>query len=108
MPETKGCDVVAMIRTTQTRKRKRMNLKTLGGRIRTARENESLTLDDVHRMSGLSKGFLSDIENDKRNPSSDSVLTLSDTLKVSVEWLLRGRRSQKAMKCPMCNGRGNL
>jgi len=85
-----------------------MNLKTLGGRVRAARENESLTLDDLHRKSGLSKGFLSDIENDKRNPSAESVLYLSDKLKVSVEWLLRGRQSSKRMRCPACNGTGNF
>jgi transcriptional regulator with XRE-family HTH domain len=80
---------------------------SMGERIRAARQNNKWTLDDLANHSRLSKGFLSDIENDKRNCSSSNVIGLSDTLGVSVEWLLRGARS-KPMKCPTCNGEGKI
>jgi transcriptional regulator with XRE-family HTH domain len=82
-------------------------LDTLGERSRAARRNKELTLDEFADVSGLSKGFLSDLENDKRNPSASTLINLSDALEVSVEWLIRGRRG-KPMKCPYCKGKGNL
>lgn len=84
-----------------------MVLDTLGERIRAARHNKDWTLDDLAAVTELSKGFLSDIENSNRNPSSSSVVELSDALEVSVEWLIRGR-SAKAMVCPYCKGKGKL
>jgi len=80
---------------------------SLGERIRASRRLLEMTLDDLAGASGLSKGFLSDIENDKRNPSANNILILSDKLKVSVEWLLRGKHP-KPVKCPYCKGTGKL
>lgn len=84
-----------------------MNLKTLGGRLRAARESLNLTQDDLRRVTGLSKGFVSDLEHDNRNPSAATICLLSDALKVSVEWLVRGKRT-KAVKCPLCKGSGRM
>lgn len=81
--------------------------KTLGNRLRAARTNANLTLDDLRKKTGLSKGFLSDLENDKRNPSASNVCLLSDNLDVSVEWLLRGKHDNP-MTCPLCKGEGKL
>jgi len=41
-------------------------------------------------MSNISKGFLSEIENNHRNPSSESVLRIGNALGASIDYLLRG------------------
>lgn len=82
-------------------------MNTLGNRVRTARHNKEWTLDDLVQKSGLSKGFLSDLENDKCDASVGTLCHLSDALNVSVEWLVRGHHV-KPMKCPMCKGSGKI
>lgn len=84
-----------------------MALSTFGGRVRASRENAGMTQDELRRAAGLSKGFLSDIENDKRNISVDTLCALSDALKVPIEWLLRGCKS-KVIQCWLCKGSGKL
>lgn len=80
---------------------------TLGERIRAARHDAEWTLDEAAHKSGLSKGFLSDLENGKRDPSVSTIRALSDSLNVSVEWLVRGHHVRPA-KCPMCRGSGKI
>lgn len=84
-----------------------MVLETLGSRVQLARESKNFSLQFLAGCSGLSGVSLRDIENDKRNPSVSNVLRLSDVLEVSVEWLLRGKVG-RAMKCPLCKGKGSL
>jgi transcriptional regulator with XRE-family HTH domain len=83
-----------------------MSLATFGDRIRAAREHLDLTQDALRIAAGLSKGFLSELENGKRNPSANTVCVLADELKVSVEWLIRGKN--QTVQCPLCGGRGKL
>lgn len=45
--------------------------------------------------AGISKGFLSDIENDKRNISSESALKIADALGISLDYLLRGESGER-------------
>ena len=80
---------------------------TLGSRIRVARHAKDWTSQQLADAARLSKGFLSDLENDKTGPSVSTVTQLSDVLGVSVEWLVRGREV-KPMKCPMCKGKGSI
>lgn len=80
--------------------------ETIGGRIRERRLRLELTQDDVCDAAGLSKGFYSDVENDKTNMSVDTVIRVADALDVSVEWLIRGHKSTK-IKCPLC-GKGTI
>jgi transcriptional regulator with XRE-family HTH domain len=80
---------------------------SIGKRIRAAREAVNWTQDDLVRASGLSKGFISDVENGKSNLSVASLIRLSDTLRSSVEWLVRGHRPAK-IKCPLCGGKGKI
>lgn len=66
-------------------------MPTAGDRIRQIRETRRLTQDQLAERSGMSKGFLSDIENNKRNPSSEYVLKIADALGASLDYLLRGQ-----------------
>lgn len=50
----------------------RVMMKTFGQRIRFMREHWGWTQGDLCARTSLSKGFLSDIENDKRDVSGSS------------------------------------
>lgn len=66
-----------------------------GDRIRGARERRKWTQEQLAEAAGISKGFLSDIENDKRNISSGSALKIADALGISLDYLLRGESGQR-------------
>ncbi len=65
-------------------------MPTVGDRVREIRETKKWTQDQLATKSGVSKGFLSDIENNKRNPSSEYVLKIANALGASIDYLLRG------------------
>ena len=68
--------------------------ETIGDRIRKMRDEKGWTQDDLARAAGISKGFLSDVENGKRNISADNVLKVANALGASLEYLLRGSTPQ--------------
>ncbi len=61
-----------------------------GDRIKEIREARGMTQDQLADKAGISKGFLSDVENDKRNISSENLLKVANALGASVDYLLRG------------------
>lgn len=63
---------------------------TTGDRIRDIRERRGLTQEQLAKMAGISKGFLSDVENDKRNIGSQGLLGIANVLGASVDYLLTG------------------
>ena len=76
-----------------------------GDRIKAAREQRNWTQEQLAEAAGISKGFLSDIENDKRNISSESALKIADALGISLDYLLRGEtgrqeREREPVKIP--------
>lgn len=80
--------------------------QTIGGRIKETRLRLGLIQDAVSEAAGLSKGFYSDVENNKRSMSVENLVRIADALGVSVEWLIRGHKPQK-IKCPLC-GKGTI
>jgi transcriptional regulator with XRE-family HTH domain len=66
-------------------------MPTIGDRIREIREDMQIRQDQLAERSGLSKGFLSDVENNKRNISSENLLKIANVLGASVDYLLRGQ-----------------
>lgn len=79
---------------------------SIGGRIRETRLRLGLIQDEVSESAGLSKGFYSDVENDKINMSVPNLVRIADALGISVEWLIRGHKPKK-IKCPLC-GKGTI
>jgi transcriptional regulator with XRE-family HTH domain len=61
-----------------------------GNRIRQIREEKKMTQEQLAKASGISKGFLSDVENNNKNISAQSLLRIANTLGASVDYLLRG------------------
>lgn len=81
-------------------------MATLGDRIREARETRHWTQDKLAGATGLSKSFLSEVENDKRTPSADNVLKISNALGVSLDYLFKGEtgkeeREREPIKIPI-------
>ena len=75
-------------------------MPTVGERIREIRLDLDLNQDQLADRAGLSKGFLSDVENNKRNIGSESLLKLANVLGASVDYLLRGEMSESVTPQP--------
>ncbi len=72
------------------------NNETIGARLKRARLAKNLTIPQVSEKTGISKGNLSIIENDKTKPSADALTLLSDLYGVSVDWILKGETKNQA------------
>ncbi len=62
----------------------------IGGRLRAARERLGLSLTEVAARTGLTKGFLSQVERDLTAPSVGSLVRLCDALDIAAGELLDG------------------
>jgi transcriptional regulator with XRE-family HTH domain len=69
---------------------------TTGVRIREIREKRRLTQDQLAKKAEISKGYLSDVENGKRNIGSQGLLRLANELGASVDYLLAGKVMENA------------
>ncbi|MDJ0312614.1 helix-turn-helix domain-containing protein [Arthrobacter sp. H35-D1] len=56
----------------------------IGSRIRAARQDQRLTIEQVAAATGLTKGFLSRVERDLTSPSVASLVTLCQVLSISI------------------------
>jgi XRE family transcriptional regulator, regulator of sulfur utilization len=65
----------------------------IGPYIQAYRKRLTLTLDDLARMSGVSRSMLSQIERGHANPSLATVWSLASALKVDISELIIGQVS---------------
>jgi len=65
-------------------------MNMVGDRIRQRRLDLGWTQDKLAAEAGISKGFLSDLETDKRNVSAGYLLKISRALGVSLDFLMKG------------------
>jgi transcriptional regulator with XRE-family HTH domain len=65
-------------------------MPTTGDRIRELRDRQGWTQEKLAQEACISKGFLSDVESNKRNISSEYVLRIANALGASLDYLLRG------------------
>jgi transcriptional regulator with XRE-family HTH domain len=72
-----------------------------GDRIRAIREKRGLTQDQLADKAKISTGFLSDVENGKRNVSSENLLKIANALGASVDYLLRGETRETIQRQPV-------
>lgn len=74
---------------------------TTGDRIREIRERKKLTQDQLASKANISKGFLSDVENNNKNPSSQLLLKIANALGASVDYLLSGEKRERSQTEPI-------
>ena len=60
----------------------------LGKRIRDLRFRRGLTVQQLAEASGLSKGFISQVENDRISPSLATLRDLARALETSIAFLV--------------------
>ena len=60
----------------------------IGFKIRALRKEKGLTLKQLSKKSGLSISFISDIENNRRNPNLDNLNKLAISLNTSADKIL--------------------
>jgi transcriptional regulator with XRE-family HTH domain len=70
---------------------------TLGERIKQRRTELGWTQDVLAQRAKISKGFLSDLENNKRNMSADTLLDVAKELGLSLDYLMTGADTDPAM-----------
>lgn len=67
-----------------------LDLKEIGARIRSERERYGLTREEIAEIIGLSPFFIGQIERGERRMSMDTLYKISDSLNLSLDFLLRG------------------
>lgn len=76
-------------------------MASVGDRIRELREKRKLTQEKLAGDADISKGFLSDVENNNRNISSQGLLKIANVLGASVDYLLRGETKEATASEPV-------
>ena len=78
-------------------------MATTGERIKARRIELGKTQEEVATKANITKGFLSDVENGRRNVGADTLLELATALSVSLDYLMTGEiveAEQKALEIP--------
>jgi len=76
-------------------------MASVGDRIRELREKRKMTQEQLAKAADISKGFLSDVENNNRNISSQGLLKIANSLGASVDYLLRGEMKETVAREPI-------
>lgn len=67
---------------------KGVRIMNIGHKIRELRKENKLTLKELSKKTDLSISFISDIENERRNPRLDNLRKIASALNVEVSELL--------------------
>lgn len=70
-------------------------MDTVGERIKARRDELDWTQDKLAEEAGISKSFLSDLENGKRNVGADKLLDIARALSLSLDYLMTGKKTRK-------------
>jgi transcriptional regulator with XRE-family HTH domain len=76
-------------------------MPTVGERIREIREKRGMTQENLAAAAGLSKSFLSEVENDRSNISSQLLLRIANELGASMDYLLDGKVKEAIEREPV-------
>lgn len=63
---------------------------SIGQRIKDLRKSNNLTQKEFAKIINLSQGRLSELEQNKTKPSSDTLISICQHFKISINWLLTG------------------
>lgn len=75
------------------KKEKDLNFIEIGARIRAERERLNLTREKLAEIIGLSPFYIGQIERGDRKMSVDTLVKISNSLHVSVDYILKGYSS---------------
>lgn len=70
-------------------------MSSVGERIKERRVEIGWTQDQLCTKAGLSKSFLSELENGKRSVSASNLLDIARALSVSLDFLMTGKASKE-------------
>ena len=65
-------------------------MATIGERIKARRVELGKTQEEIATEAKITKGFLSDVENGRRNVGADTLLELATALRLSLDYLMTG------------------
>lgn len=75
-------------------------MKTVGERVRWARERRGLTQAELDEVADLSSGHVGSVERGTRVvPSVTTLAKLSRALRVDIAWLINGGRPPRIAQC---------
>ena len=70
-------------------------MATVGERIKARRDELDWTQDELANKANISKSFLSDLENGKRNVGADKLLDIARALSLSLDYLMTGKNAKR-------------
>lgn len=82
-------------------------MNTIGERIKEIRKDEHLTQVEFAQIFGLSHSHISNIENNRENPSETLLLFICSKFNVCYDWLVDGTGTRKVMNGYSRRGRIN-
>ena len=69
-------------------------MNSVGERIKARRLELEWTQEELCKKANISTGFLSDVENNKRSVSAETLLGLARVLSLSLDYLMKGDSTQ--------------
>ena len=69
-------------------------MKTIGSRIKNLRLEHNLSIQQLAEIVGKSKGNIIGYENDKFEPSAQTIIAIAEYFSVSTDWILKGEKFQ--------------
>ena len=78
----------------------RDRMSSVGERIKERRVELSWTQEQLAQKAGISKSFLSELENSKRSVSADNLLDIARALGVSLDYLMTGEEGEETETRP--------
>ncbi|RDU38719.1 DNA-binding protein [Neobacillus piezotolerans] len=69
----------------------------IGSKIRTIRKRKNITIAQICEGTGLSKGFISNVENNNTSPSINTLQTIASFLRVPLPYLLLEKNEQMSV-----------
>lgn len=69
-------------------------MPTVGERVKSRRLELGLSQDALAEKAGISKSFLSDLENNRRSIGAETLLDLGRAMGVSLDFLMTGEASE--------------
>lgn len=85
---------------TSTQLEESIEREEIGRRIRTLRKSRELSIQRLSELTGISAGYLSEVERGASAPSGEKLARLAGELGSTIDYLLTGHQSHAAVHVP--------